>query len=86
MIRSPKRLTLYLRVIERLRIWDGRGVGYHPPSCVEQCLTAPGKVSIFMATNSITLQLRGRWDILSGRFRQSVSYYCHDKRHISQIT
>ena len=60
-----------MRTIERLRIWDGRGVGYHLPSCLEQCLTAPGKVSNFMATNSIILQLRGLWDIFSGRFRQS---------------
>ena len=75
-----------MRTIERLRIWDGRGVGYHLPSCLEQCLTAPGKVSNFMATNSIILQLRGRWDILSGRFRQSGSHHCLDKRYISQIT
>ena len=37
--------------------------------------SAAGKVSTFMATNSIILQLRGQGDISSGRFRQSEPHY-----------
>ena len=52
---------IHAPTIECLRIRDERGVGHTRPSYLRLRLIALGKVSTFMAINSIISRLRGPW-------------------------